>query len=66
MDKRAKRKAATTDDDGKDGMAPRPQKVLKKDSSPTAPPKEKHKKPKPVGAKPNADAQLDSVLGSLF
>lgn len=69
LDKRSKRKAATRGDDGKEGDSAdtRPQKVLKKDSGPTAPPKEKRKKPKLVGvAKPNAEAQLESVLGSIF
>ncbi|KAI1789039.1 hypothetical protein LXA43DRAFT_1023028 [Ganoderma leucocontextum] len=70
LDKRAKRKVATKDDDNPekegDSASTRPQKVLKKDSGPNAPPKETRKKPKPVDVKPNAKAQLDSVLGSIF
>ncbi len=70
LDKRAKRKAHPKDDDEKGGdkSETRPRKVLKKDNTiePMAQPEEKRKKPKLVGAKPNAEAQLDSVLGSIF
>ncbi|PIL36889.1 hypothetical protein GSI_00579 [Ganoderma sinense ZZ0214-1] len=69
LDKRSKRKATTKDDDGTEGDSAdtRPQKVLKKDSGPKVPPKEKRKKPQPVGVtKSNAEAQLESVLSSVF
>ena len=73
LDKRAerKRKGAESGDvkGGVDDAETRPQKMLKDDNmrGPSqAPPKEKRKKARPVDHKPEAAAQLDSVLGSIF
>ncbi|RPD66716.1 hypothetical protein L227DRAFT_492078 [Lentinus tigrinus ALCF2SS1-6] len=72
LDKRAERKRKTSGDgDTKDADdAPRPQKVLRKvkDDAPTTAPssKEKLKKAKPADPRPGAEAQLNSVLGSIF
>ncbi|TBU49060.1 hypothetical protein BD309DRAFT_986867 [Dichomitus squalens] len=70
LDKRAKRKAVGNDGSkGADGEETRPQKVSKKehgDVSPKTAPREKRRKPKQTEPKPDAEAQLDSVLGSIF
>ncbi|OSC98676.1 hypothetical protein PYCCODRAFT_1374689 [Trametes coccinea BRFM310] len=73
LDKRAQRKRKA-DGDGDKGAQEgqeaetRPQKQLKQDEdgSARAPTKEKRKKPKPAETRPEAAAQLDSVLGSIF
>ena len=67
LDKRAKRKAAGNGEPN--GEETRPRKVSKtehEDAPPKALPREKRKKPKPAEPKPDADAQLNSVLGSIF
>lgn len=71
LDKRAgrKRKAADGGEEAQAGTSTerRPQKVSKQDGgSQSAPAKEKLKKPKPVEPRPDAEAQLKSVLGSIF
>ncbi|KAI0637939.1 hypothetical protein C8Q77DRAFT_1088527 [Trametes polyzona] len=70
LDKRAerKRKATNGEEGSKEGAETesRPQKVAKQDAPPKAPAKEKRKKPKPAETRPEAEAQLNSVLGSIF
>ncbi|KAI0677001.1 hypothetical protein C8Q78DRAFT_959888 [Trametes maxima] len=70
LDKRAerKRKAGDGEEDTHEGSETktRPQKVAKQDDVPRGPAKEKRKKPKPAEPRPDTQAQLESVLGSIF
>ncbi|KAI0356501.1 hypothetical protein OH77DRAFT_1401107 [Trametes cingulata] len=70
LDKRAqrKRKAADSGEGATQTEETRPQKVLKQDDAPQAkaPAKEKRKKAKPAESRPDAEAQLNNVLGSIF
>ena len=71
LDKRAERKRKTQGSEegaAEDAQAEsRPPKVQKRDETSTKPAvKEKRRKPKPVEPRANAEAQLDSVLGSIF
>ncbi|KAI0722205.1 hypothetical protein C8T65DRAFT_564907 [Cerioporus squamosus] len=73
LGKRAERKRKSVGDGDPQSAgdtAQRPQKVQRKvevdEARAQAPPKEKRKKPKPMDPNPDAGAQLDSVLGSIF
>ena len=71
LDKRARRKRKGTEggDPEVEETETRPPKIPKPDDGDApsnARPKEKRKKPRPVEPKPDAVAQLDSVLGSIF
>ncbi|KAI0332449.1 hypothetical protein GY45DRAFT_1320960 [Cubamyces sp. BRFM 1775] len=67
LDKRAERKRKTQDSEEGAQAEPRPPKVQKRDETYTKQAaKEKRRKPKPVEPRADAEAQLNSVLGSIF
>ncbi|KAI9066389.1 hypothetical protein FKP32DRAFT_1589664 [Trametes sanguinea] len=72
LDKRAQRKRKADDDgdkgakEGQEVESRPPKQPKQEDASAKASAKEKRKKPKPAESRPEAAAQLDSVLGSIF